>query len=156
MRLIPELPRISVSVKATIVRDGAVLLLSYDDESGFHYNLPGGKAQVGEDLRQAVTRKVAQETGLQVVARRLLCVVEYVPDSWKGEFGGVQKVQFNFLAEQVDDAEPRVPDPPEPDQVGVEWIPLERLGDVYLLPRINRPLLAALSGELADPFVDRW
>ncbi|MGA5795410.1 NUDIX domain-containing protein [Streptomyces cellulosae] len=156
MRLTPELPRISVSVKAAIVRDGAVLLLSYDDEAGFHYNLPGGKAQVGEDLRQAVNRKVAQETGLQVVARRLLCVVEYVPESWQGEFGDVQKVQFNFLAEQVDDAEPRMPEPPDPIQVGFEWVPLDRLGDVYLLPRINRPLSAALSGELADPFVDRW
>ena len=156
MRLTPELPRISVSVKAAIVRDGAILLLSYDDDSGFHYNLPGGKARVGENLRQAVTRKVAQETGLQVVARRLLCVAEYVPEAWKGEFGDVQKVQFSFLAEQVDDAEPRMPDPPDPDQVGVEWIPLERLGDAYLLPRINFPLLAALNGELADPFVDRW
>lgn len=156
MRLIPELPRISVSVKAAIVREDAVLLLSYDDKSGFHYNLPGGKAQVGEDLHQAVTRKVAQETGLRVVARRLLCVVEYVPESWQGEFGDVQKVQFNFLAEQVDDAEPRMTDPPDSDQVGVEWVPLKRLNDVYLLPRINRPLSAALSGELADPFVDRW
>lgn len=156
MPLTPELPRISVSVKAAIVRDSAVLLLSYDDEAGFHYNLPGGKAQVGEDLRQAVNRKVAQETGLQVVAQRLLCVVEYVPDLWQGEFGDVQKVQFNFLAEQVDDAEPQMPEPPDPIQVGFEWIPLERLGDVYLLPRINRPLLAALSGELDDPFVDRW
>jgi hypothetical protein len=39
------LPMISVSVKAAVVRDGHVLLLSYDDDSGFHYNLPGGKAQ---------------------------------------------------------------------------------------------------------------
>ncbi|KIE23737.1 NUDIX hydrolase [Streptomyces sp. MUSC 125] len=152
----PELPRISVSVKAAVIRDGAILLLSYDDESGFHYNLPGGKARVGEDLRHAVTRKVALETGLQVVARRLLCVVEYVPESWQGEFGDVQKVQFNFLAEQVDDAEPRMEDPPDPIQVGFEWIPLERLGDVYLLPRINQPLLTALNGDLPDPFLDKW
>lgn len=156
MPLTPELPRISVSVKAAIVRHGAVLLLSYEDEAGFHYNLPGGKAQAGEDLRQAVNRKVAQETGLQVVARRLLCVVEYVPEPWQGEFGDIQKVQFNFLTEQIDDAEPRMPESPDPNQVGFEWVPLERLGDVYLLPRINRPLSAALSGELADPFVDRW
>ncbi|MFB6528975.1 AAA family ATPase [Streptomyces sp. NPDC056399] len=67
-----------------------------------------------------------------------------------------QRLNFNFLAEQVDDAEPRMPEPPDPIQVGFEWVPLERLGDVYLLPRINRPLSAALSGELTDPFVDRW
>lgn len=156
MRLTPKLPRISVSVKAAVVRDGAVLLLSYDDEAGFHYNLPGGKARTGEDLRHAVSRKVRQETGLRTVAGRLLCVVEYVPDSWRGEFGDVQKVQFNFLAEQVGDEEPGPPEPPDPTQVGFEWVPFERLGEVYLLPRIGDPLLAALSGELKDPFVDRW
>lgn len=156
MPLTAPLPRISVSVKAAVIREGAVLLLSYDDHSGFHYNLPGGKARTGEDLRHAVSRKVRLETGLEVVARRLLCVVEYVPAAWEGEFGDVQKVQFNFLAEPLDGSEPRMPDPPDPIQVGFEWLPLDRLADVYLLPRINQHLLAALRGELSDPFVDRW
>ncbi|MBD0741647.1 NUDIX hydrolase [Streptomyces sp. CBMA152] len=145
-----------MSVKAAVVRDEAVLLLSYDDDAGFHYNLPGGKAQTGEGLRQAVRRKVRQETGLAVIPERLLCVVEYVPAAWQGEFGDIQKVQFNFLARAVGDATPRMPDPPDPIQVGFEWVPLDRLGDVYLLPRINKPLLAALHGELDDPFVDKW
>ncbi len=151
MRLTPELPRISVSVKAAIVRDGAVLLLSYDDEAGFHYNLPGGKAQVGEDLRQAVNRKVAQETGLQVVARRLLCVVEYVPESWQGEFGDVQKVQFNFLAEQMDYAEPRMPNRRTPSRWASSGFRWNVWATMYLLPRINRPLSAALSGSSPTP-----
>jgi 8-oxo-dGTP diphosphatase len=156
VHLTPELPRISVSVKAAVVRHGAVLLLSYEDESGFHYNLPGGRARTGENLRQAVRRKVKQETGLKVTAGRLLCVVEYVPDTWQGQFGDLQKVQFNFLAEQHDDSEPRFPDDPDPIQVGYEWVPLDRLEAVHLLPRINQSLLTALRGELSDPFVDRW
>jgi ADP-ribose pyrophosphatase YjhB (NUDIX family) len=156
MPLTAPLPRISVSVKAAVIREGAVLLLSYDDHSGFHYNLPGGKARTGERLREAVSRKVAEETGLDVVARRLLGVVEYVPSSWNGEFGDVQKVQFNFLAESLDRAEPRMSDPPDPIQVGFEWLPVDRLPEVYLLPRINQPLLSALRGELDDPFMDTW
>lgn len=157
MHLSSPLPKISVSVKAAVVRDERILLLSYDDDAGFHYNLPGGKAQTGEDLRHAVSRKVRQETGLEVVAGRLLCVVEYVPEAWQGEFGDVQKVQFNFLASTLDDnSEPRTPDPPDPIQVGFEWLPLRSLPDTYLLPRINQPLLAALRGELDDPFVNKW
>lgn len=156
-----ELPRISVSAKAAVVRrrNGGeeVLLISYDDHAGFHYNLPGGKAREGEGLRDTVRRRVAAETGLLVEPDRLLFVVEYVPAVYGGEFGGVQKVQFNFLAHPVDErAEPVMSDPPDADQVGFEWVPLDQLGTKYLLPRITDRLLDALSAERPDALVDRW
>lgn len=157
----PEKPQehISVSVKAAVVHDGALLLLSYDDESGFHYNLPGGKAQVGECLRDAVARKVLQETGLRVRATRLLFAVEYLPSAYGGEFGPIHKTQHNFLAELVDDrTTPRTSDPRDPIQVGFEWVPLAELGDKYLLPRVNQQILQALAEGAAgrDVLVDRW
>lgn len=152
----PPLPRISVSVKAAVIRDSDVLLLSYDDAMGFHYNLPGGKAREGECLRDAVHRKVAEETGLRVRARRLLFVVEYVPEAWQGEFGDVQKVQFNFLAEPLDDVAPRMPDPPDADHVGFEWVPVTALASKYLLPRVAPQLLDALGQDRSDCLVDRW
>ncbi|CAL9411175.1 NUDIX domain-containing protein [Streptomyces sp. enrichment culture] len=153
------LPRISVSVKAAIVHQGRILLMSYDDDSGFHYNLPGGKAKVGEPLRDAVVRKVKEETGLRVRTSRLLFVVEYVPEQYNDEFGTVHKTQHNFLAELLDeDTTPRKSDPPDPIQVGFEWVPLEEFGGKYLLPRVNRQLLDALAGKPADRdvLVDRW
>ncbi|MEU2026219.1 NUDIX domain-containing protein [Streptomyces sp. NPDC016469] len=153
------LPRISVSVKAAIVHQGEVLLMSYDDHSGFHYNLPGGKAREGEPLRDAVVRKVLEETGLRVRTSRLLFVVEYVPGKYDGEFGPVHKTQHNFLAELVDDGTtPRKSDPPDPIQIGFEWVPLKDLAEKYLLPRVNQQLLDALAGAPADRdvLVDRW
>ncbi|MFI0037121.1 NUDIX domain-containing protein [Streptomyces mutabilis] len=153
------LPRISVSVKAAIVHQGRILLMSYDDHSGFHYNLPGGKAKAGEPLRDAVVRKVKDETGLRVCTSRLLFVVEYVPEQYNDEFGTVHKTQHNFLAELLDeDTAPRKSDPPDPIQVGFEWVPLEEFGDKYLLPRVNQQLLNALAGDPADRdvLVDRW
>ncbi|MEU7090883.1 NUDIX domain-containing protein [Kitasatospora aureofaciens] len=150
------LPRISVSVKSAILHDDQVLLLSYDDHSGFHYNLPGGKAQEGESLRDAVRRKVQQETGLDVAVDRLLLVTEYVPATWNDEFGTVQKTQFTFLSHPLGGTTPQFPDPPDPIQVGFEWTPIGKLAEVYLLPRINEPLIAALHGQLSDPFIERW
>ncbi|AXI85295.1 NUDIX hydrolase [Streptomyces sp. ETH9427] len=153
------LPRISVSVKAAIVHQDRILLMSYDDHSGFHYNLPGGKAKAGEPLRDAVVRKVKDETGLRVRTSRLLFVVEYVPEQYNDEFGTVHKTQHNFLAELLDeDTAPRKSDPPDPIQVGFEWVPLEEFEDKYLLPRVNQQLLNALAGDPADRdvLVDRW
>ncbi|MGW3498602.1 NUDIX domain-containing protein [Streptomyces sp. NPDC001020] len=150
------LPRISVSVKAAIVHNGRILLMSYDDDSGFHYNLPGGKAIEGEPLRDAVARKVMDETGLRVRACRLLFVVEYVPEQYDGEFGTSHKTQHNFLAELLDEnATPRMSDPPDPIQVGFEWVPLSELPGKYLLPRVNQQLLDALGAD-RDALVDRW
>lgn len=152
----PPLAPISVSVKAAVVRDGRILLLSYDDDSGFHYNLPGGKVREGECLRDAVRRKVAQETGLRVEPDRLLFAVEYVPHAWEGQFGNLQKVQFNFLATPLDHAEPRLCQPRDPHQVGIEWVPVSDLPNRYLLPRITSRLIDALDGHQHDALVDRW
>jgi ADP-ribose pyrophosphatase YjhB (NUDIX family) len=151
------LPQISISVKAAVVREGHVLLLSYDDDSGFHYNLPGGKAREGESLRDAVSRKVRQETGLSVAASRLLYVVEYVPAVWCGEFGAQQKVQFNFMAAMLDPSQqPCMPDERDPIQVGFDWYPIAGLGEAPLLPRVSTQLTAALTQPLVDPFIGRW
>lgn len=156
-----ELPRISVSVKAAIVRSGSILLIRYDNSefhsSPTHYNLPGGKARDGEPLRDAVRRKVRQETCANVRSERLLFVVEYVPERWDGAFGSTQKVQFNFLASLDEGAEARLPDDCADGESAIEWIPLDDLPDVPLLPRVQGPLVAALrDGKNIDPFVDCW
>lgn len=151
----PPLPRISVSVKAAVLSADRVLLLSHAD-GYFHYNLPGGKARAGEPLRSAVIRKVAEETGIQVAVDRLLYVVEYEPSSWKGEYGTVHKVQFNFLARCPDPAPAVRPVTPDPLQIGHRWVPVALLGRIPLLPRVGEPLRAALDRTLGDPMVDRW
>jgi ADP-ribose pyrophosphatase YjhB (NUDIX family) len=149
------LPEISVSVKAAVVHDDQILLLSYMDDE-FHYNLPGGKARKGEPIRDAVHRKVLDETGLEVRATRLLFVVEYVPESWQGQYGDIQKVQFNFLAEPLGSTEPKFSDPRDPMQIGFEWVPVDTLHERNLLPRITKQLQDSLAAPAADALVDRW
>ena len=149
------LPEISVSVKAAVLRGDDILLLSYDDGE-FHYNLPGGRARKGEGLRDAVRRKVMQETGLDVVATRLLFVAEYLPARYDGAYGDVQKVQFNFLTERLDGAQPRMSEPPDPIQVGFEWVPLAALPGRPLLPAVGKQLVAAIGNPAPDALVDDW
>src|SRR6185503_11416306 len=61
----PTHPQIAVS--AAIFRDGKVLLVrrARSPAKGF-YSLPGGRVEFGESLHQALTREVAEETGLDI------------------------------------------------------------------------------------------
>ena len=68
---------IRVGAKAIIVRDGQVLLVRYQDETGNHYNFPGGGIDKGESIRKGLRREVFEETNLRVKVGRLLLVAEY-------------------------------------------------------------------------------
>jgi ADP-ribose pyrophosphatase YjhB (NUDIX family) len=113
----------------------------------------------GEGLRNAVARKVREETCATVEVGRLLLAVEYIPDRWDNEFGDYQKVQFTFACRLTPDSpEPRMP--PEPDdvyQTAVTWVGLDKLPDLVLLPKITEPLRTALARPPAlDPLIDVW
>lgn len=56
------------ALKAIIVEDGKVLLgkrISDDEDHGY-FEMPGGKADVGETLEEAIKREVLEETGVEV------------------------------------------------------------------------------------------
>lgn len=84
---------------AVVLRSDAVLLTRISS-SGHHigsWTLPGGGVEHGEDPRAAAVREVAEETGLEVVAGRLLDVhaVHFTgraPDGELEDFHGVHLI----------------------------------------------------------------
>ena len=57
--------------RAAIVRDDAILLVAFDGENGFHYNLPGGGVEPGERLYDAARREAREETAAEVEVKEL-------------------------------------------------------------------------------------
>ena len=68
-----------VGVGAVVWRGDQVLLIrrGRPPRAG-QWSLPGGAQQLGETLREAITREVREETGLELVDLRLLTTVDLV------------------------------------------------------------------------------
>ena len=136
---------IRLGVRAAIIRDDAILLVAFDDENGFHYNLPGGGVESSETLYDAVRREVREETAAEVEVKELLFVYECFPPDYG--FSLDEKthcVDFLFRCALCDGSEPRLPDNPDENEVAIHWIPLAKFPDTPLVPQIQGQVIAAL------------
>ena len=139
---------IRVGVKAAIVRDGSILLVEYDDESGVHFNLPGGGVELGKLLHEAMRREVREETCAEVEVGRLLLLHEYEPRRARERYGPVHKLTVTFECSLAEGSEPAMPERTDPNQTAMRWTPLAELRAVELLP--GGPYIDALIAALAS------
>ncbi|MBX3065822.1 MAG: NUDIX domain-containing protein [Anaerolineae bacterium] len=151
-------------MNAVIIKDDRILLIAFDDESGFHYNLPGGGVEVGEPLHDAVRREAREEAAAEIEVGRLLLVWEYLPTDANPTPAGIplstrpqyQRHRLNlcFECHLKEGSQPRLPDQPDEDQVGVQWIALAEFAAAPLIPPVQAKLLAALQqNDYPDLFV---
>ena len=101
---------IRLAVRAAIVRDNAILLVAFDDENGFHYNLPGGGVRPSETLYDAARREVREETAAEVEMKELLFVYECFPPDYGFSLDEKRHcVDFLFRCALCKGSEPRLP-----------------------------------------------
>ncbi len=143
---------IRVGVSAVIVKDGAILLVKFDDElAGPHYNLPGGGVELGETLEEALRREVMEECAGEIEVGPLLLVGEYVPARENYLYGPQHSLRLVFRCTLREGSEPRLPAQPDPHQVGVEWVPLAQLAQTPLIPKFLRHLLPEIHTRELNP-----
>lgn len=124
------------SAKAVIIDQERILLTKNADDKGFFYLFPGGGQERGEELRDAVIRECVEEIGCEVEVRDLLFVREYIGKNhefaeWDSE---VHQVEFYFDCSIIRGTDNYQGSNPDADQVGVEWIALDRLNEVRVYP----------------------
>jgi 8-oxo-dGTP diphosphatase len=149
-----QLDKHRLGVRAAIVRDNAILLVEFDDESGLHYNLPGGGVQPGESIYTTLHREVREEAAAEIEIGRLLLVYEYDPPELDFFDGPQRGLTLLFEGHLKPGSEPRLPDQPDPNEIAVKWIPLTKFPSVTLYPRCQELILKAIGDEYsADEYI---
>lgn len=65
---------ISNSAKALVIKEGKILAIKIREQGEEWYIMPGGGQESEELLTDAVCREVAEETGIEVTAKKLVFV----------------------------------------------------------------------------------
>lgn len=139
----------SYRVGAVLIQGGKILLQRSLGDEG--YALPGGQVSFGEFSREALARKLMEETGAAVKVGRL-CAVAEVFFQWQKP---CHQVNFCYLAE-LKNAEAL----PQGsfyayDSLGRErrdlefsWIPLNELNRIKIYPRCIKPYLKEMPDSV--------
>ena len=137
---------IRVAVDAVIVQHGAILLIEYEDARfGRHLGLPGGGVEPDEPIPIAVCREVREETGADVIVGPLLLVNEYHPERDGTTYDSGHELRLVFRCTLRIGSELGVPEQPDPDQIGVCWLPVAALPTAPLLPKIGARLFDLIT-----------
>ncbi|PZE19623.1 NUDIX domain-containing protein [Paenibacillus xerothermodurans] len=132
---------VRIRCTALIIEHNSVLLVQYDD-NGIHYNLPGGGLEPGETILEGVAREVLEETAAEVDVGPLALVYELAPHKQSGSYNVNQQHGLHLIFEcrLRHNSLPRLPDHPDPHQSAVQWIPLDDLHSILLLPNISEQI----------------
>lgn len=139
--------QIRTSAKAVIMKDGKLLAIKLNDGKEEWYSLPGGGQNSEELLPEAVRREVAEETGIQVVVKDFVFIIEGVHSE------KFHRVDLVFLCEYIGEMD-------NPDlvgdlnQVGYEWLDIKLLNKLPLYPsKLRRQIMNLYEGKLYQVYL---
>lgn len=141
---------VRTSAKALIVHEGKILMVRHRQSGEDYLALPGGGQEHNEDLAATLRRECLEETGAVVEPGQLIMVRDYIADrhEFRRESPGAHQLELVFRCGLLNPGGLLEPTLRDTAQVGVEWLPAERLADAPLYPRAFREGIARhLSGN---------
>jgi 8-oxo-dGTP diphosphatase len=132
---------IKVRASAIIIENDHILLVEFDDETGLHYNLPGGTIEPGESIVEGLKREAKEETTVNIEVGDLVFVLEYESERNSSWAGSICSLSLIFEGKIAENSTPRLPNTPDPNQTGVKWIRLSELEQIELLPHLGQQII---------------
>ncbi|WP_159560144.1 NUDIX hydrolase [Streptococcus halichoeri] len=130
----------SLRASALIVRDDKIFLTR--DATGKYYTI-GGASLVGEKTRETVLRETLEEINIPVEVGQLVFIVEnrfYINDVFW------HNIEFHYFVRPLE--EPKLEMMENTTQQVCEWIPINRLDQIKLVPEFLQTELAKWSGHI--------
>jgi 8-oxo-dGTP diphosphatase len=119
-----------ISTGAIIIHDNKVLLVRYNDRLGKTYLVaPGGGVNNEEGLSQAVVREVKEETGIEAVPNKILCVEDLYSRKYR-------MVKIWFLCQMVGGQLEKTQGAIDETIIEVKWYAKEELKNEVVYPQI--------------------
>ena len=148
--------KIRIRACALIIENEAILLVEFknDNDDGVHYNLPAGGLEPGETLIEAAQREAKEEASVEIEVGPVAFVYEYQPTKNNYIYGDTHSVGVTFECKLKPGSLPKLPENPDPHQIGVKWIPIAELHSIQLYPEINKDFVDYFSGELYRNYVE--
>ena len=146
---------IRAAPKAIIIERGKVLALKMRDDEGSWYLLPGGGADFGETLHDALRREVMEEVGVEIDIGPLFFVRDYigVNHEFADEDPDAHQIEYMFECRIVGDGKLGTGIEPDKGQLGVEWLPVDLLEEYRLYPKAVRPIIRHMHDDAGPVYM---
>jgi len=145
---------IRITVRAVIIQNGNILLIKKDSlGEGVRYTLPGGALESGETLHQAVIRECEEEINTAVEAYDVLHIADFFIPKFKPEPYTRHQLEVLIQCQAPIEYTPSSGPAPDKHQVGVEWLPINELGQYTISPSFFSELLTNLYTQSHKVYV---
>lgn len=144
------------TVKAIVLHEGRVLLNRCRDAyNGEYYSLPGGGQEQFETIAEAISRECLEETGYSVEPVRFAALMEEIcldPFIRENYLQYAHKMLHFFLC-KLSSSDRVEPTETDESQIAIEWIAVEEIPNVNLLPKEVRAAFSQLITQDAPQFL---
>src|SRR5690606_30463652 len=110
------------------MNEGHILLIEYQENNQYHYNLPGGGVEQGESVTDTLRRELLEEANIEIKSGKIEFLYQYCPHKQSGDYHSETTViSINCDCEIRDRFIARLPENPATNQVRVRWITIDKL-----------------------------